>query len=266
MTPTALGAVVPENAVRFLGHDTHAHDEPHLVHVVAGTAELVADGAPLTLRTHESVWLAPRVPHSVRLPGGAMALGPVLSPGVEPPVRVHRLGVVPAVTDVLTAVLCAGPATPQQVAPFRAALEEVLRGVVGDHFVLTLPSHPVARAVAEDARRGGATLHELADRRRASARHVQRLFVEETGLPFGRWRTRARLNVAIARLRGGSQLDAAARAAGYATRGGLLRALSRETGQPVADLARDPLAVLARAPRDTGPGTRAARADERLSA
>ncbi|MGO1294646.1 MAG: cupin domain-containing protein [Cellulosimicrobium funkei] len=206
MTPTALGAVVPENAVRFLGHDTHAHDEPHLVHVVAGTAELVADGAPLTLRTHESVWLAPGVPHSVRLPGGAMALGPVLSPGVEPPVRVHRLGVVPAVTDVLTAVLCAGPATPEQVAPFRAALEEVLRGVTGDHFVLTLPSHPVARTVAEDARRGGAT------------------------------------------------------------RAGLQRALSRETGQPVADLARDPLAVLDRAPRDAGPGARAARADERLSA
>ncbi|MGO1341600.1 MAG: helix-turn-helix domain-containing protein, partial [Cellulosimicrobium funkei] len=110
------------------------------------------------------------------------------------------------------------------------------------------------------------TLDELADRRHASARHVQRLFVEETGLPFGRWRTRAHLNVAIARLRGGSQLDAAARAAGYATRAGLLRALSRETGQPVADLARDPLAVLDRAPRDAGPGARAARADERLSA
>ncbi len=259
MTPAALGAVVPENSIRFLGHDTHTHDEPHLVHVVAGTAELVVEGVPMTLRTHENLWLAPHVPHSMRLPGDSMALGPVLSRDVEPPGRVHRLGVVPAITSVLTAVMCASPATAEQVAPFRAALEDVLRGVAGDYFPLTLPAHPVARAVADDARRGVATLDELAVRRRASARHVQRLFVEETGLAFGRWRTRAHLNVAIARLRGGSHLDAAARAAGYASRGGLLRALSRETGVPVADLSRDPVAALA-----TGPA--AGRGQERASA
>ena len=245
MTPAALGAVVPENSIRFLGHDTHVHDEPHLVHVVTGTGELVADGHAMTLRTHESVWLAPHVPHALRLPGDSMALGPLLSPGVEPPSRVHRLGVVPAVTSLLTATMCAAPTTPEQVAPFRAALEAVLRGVARDYFPLTMPAHPVARAVAADARRGSGTLDELADRRRASARHVQRLFVEETGLAFGRWRTRAHLNVAIARLRGGSHLDAAAHAAGYASRAGLLRALSRETGLPVADLAHDPVAALA---------------------
>ncbi|QJW36772.1 helix-turn-helix domain-containing protein [Cellulosimicrobium protaetiae] len=255
MTPTALGAVVPGNSIRFLGHDTHEHDEPHLVHVVAGTAKLVVDGAALTLRAHENLWLAPHVPHSMRLPGESMALGPVLSPGVEPPSRVHRLGVVPAITSVLTAVMCASPATPEQVVPFRAALEDVLRGLAGDYFALTLPVHPVARAVAEDARRGAATLDELADRRRASARHVQRLFVEETGLAFGRWRTRAHLNLAVARLRGGSHLDAAARAAGYASRAGLLRALSRETGISVADLARDPVTALA-APRVEDAGGR----------
>uniref|UniRef100_UPI0030F76A78 hypothetical protein n=1 Tax=Cellulosimicrobium funkei TaxID=264251 RepID=UPI0030F76A78 len=82
----------------------------------------------------------------------------------------------------------------------------------------------------------------------------------------GGGRRRAHLPVASARLRGGSHRPGAPRAAGYATRAGLLRALSRETGQPVADLARDPLAVLARTPRDAGPGTRAARPAERLSA
>ncbi|WP_435735954.1 helix-turn-helix domain-containing protein [Cellulosimicrobium sp. PMB13] len=245
MTPTALSAVVPENSIRFLGHGTHTHDEPHLVHVVTGTAELVVDGAPLTLRTHESLWLAPGVPHSMRLPDGAMALGPILSPGVEPAQRVRRLGVVPAVTSLLTAALCAGPSTPEQVAPFRAALEDVLRGLGTDYFALTPPQHPVARAVAAEAPGTGATLDELAGRRRTSARHVQRLFLEETGLAFGRWRTRSRLNVAIARLRGGSQLDAAAHAAGYATRAGLLRALSRETGIGVPELSHDPVAALA---------------------
>ncbi|RBL81263.1 AraC family transcriptional regulator, partial [Streptomyces cavourensis] len=44
MPVTSLGTVVAENAIRFLGHDTHQHDEPHLIYVASGTARLTADG------------------------------------------------------------------------------------------------------------------------------------------------------------------------------------------------------------------------------
>ncbi|HEY1175088.1 MAG TPA: cupin domain-containing protein, partial [Phytomonospora sp.] len=69
MRVAALRTVVPEHAVRFFGHDTHAHDEPHLVDVVTGTARMVVDDEPVTLRTEEAIWLAPRVPHSLRFTG-----------------------------------------------------------------------------------------------------------------------------------------------------------------------------------------------------
>ncbi|MBH0244738.1 AraC family ligand binding domain-containing protein, partial [Streptomyces cavourensis] len=67
MPVTSLGTVVAENAIRFLGHDTHQHDEPHLIYVASGTARLTADGEEWRLGRHEALWLAPRVPHALRI-------------------------------------------------------------------------------------------------------------------------------------------------------------------------------------------------------
>jgi AraC-like DNA-binding protein len=249
---SALVGVVPEHSIRFLGHDTHEHDEPHLIHIVIGTAELVVDGRPMRMRARENLWLAPRVPHSVRLSDEGVALGPLLSPATAPAERVQRLGIVPALTDVLTTVLVAAPSTPEQIRPFREALDDVLRGLDDRYFPLVLPAHPTARAIAREAL-SAATLGELAAARRTSVRHVQRLFQDETGLPFTRWRTRARLNVAIGRLRGGASPAAAALASGYATRGGLVKALGRETGLPADRLSADPLAALDEPRRTAAP-------------
>lgn len=244
MTPKQLCRVVPENSIRFLGHKTHEHDVPHLIHVVTGSADLVVDGREITLGARCNLWLAPRVPHSMRLRDGGMALGPMLSPGTLPPERVHRLGAVPAVTRVMMTVLGAAPATAEQVRPFREVLDAVLGGLPRPCFPVPVPDHPVARAVAREAAVSDTTLEELARRHHTSVRHVQRLFVEQTGFPFTRWRTRARLNTAITRLRAGYGLTEAARASGYLTRSGLLRALGRETGLPESRLAEDPLGAV----------------------
>ncbi|MDE3721826.1 helix-turn-helix domain-containing protein [Nocardiopsis sp. N85] len=244
MTLERLRRIVPENSIRFLGHDTHEHDAPHLIHVVAGRADMVVDGREFTLGARHNLWLAPHVPHAMRLRDGGMALGPMLSPNTLPPERVHRLGVVPAVTRVMMTVLGAAPATPEQIVPFREALDAVLLGPARQRFPVSMPEHPVARAVAREAAASDATLDELARRHHASVRHVQRLFVEQTGLSFTRWRTRARLNTALARIHAGYGLAEAARASGYLTRSGLLRALRRETGLPEHLLAADPLAAV----------------------
>ncbi|WP_280402133.1 helix-turn-helix domain-containing protein [Nocardia carnea] len=168
----------------------------------------------------------------------------MLPPATRPQERVRRLGVVPAVTELMTTILAAGPATTEQIRPFRGALDNLLRSLSTQYFPLPWPSHPVARAIAHETAGSSRTLDELAARRHISVRHVQRLFQVETGLTFTRWRARARLNIAIGRLRGGDTLTVAAHSAGYATRGSLLEALHRETGIPVARLSHDPLAAL----------------------
>lgn len=245
MPVTSLGAVVADHAIRFLGHDTHEHDSPHLVYVVSGSARLSADGDELTLRRHEAAWLAAGVPHAVHVEEGGMVLGPMLDAERSPRGRVQLLGVVPALVDVMTTVLGAAPATDAEIEPFRRAIGRVLGATSSPYFAVTLPTHPAVRALAREAARSTATLERLAERWRMSARQVQRVFHDETGFTFTRWRTRVRLNVAVAQLLGGAELMAASRAAGFATRTGLLRALSRESGIALAALSDDAAAVLA---------------------
>ncbi|MZE74280.1 helix-turn-helix domain-containing protein [Streptomyces sp. SID5789] len=245
MPVTSLGTVVAENAIRFLGHDTHQHDEPQLIHIVTGSALLLADGEEWRLGRQESVWLAPQVPHALRIEPGGLALGPTLTPDDLPRLRVQPLGVVPAITEVMTTVLGAAPGCAAEVRPFRLALGRVLRRISRQYFPVVLPTHPAVRALAREALCDhSATLELLAARHRMSPRQVQRVCLDETGLPFTRWRNRARMNAAVEHILGGGELTAAARAAGYATRAGLLRALSRESGIPVCALTADAVGAL----------------------
>ena len=238
-------ATVRQNSIRFAGHPPHVHQVPHLVHVVAGTGTLTVEGRPLTLATGRAAWIPARVVHGLTLSPGGMAVGPMLSPDAGPPAGVTRVvGPLPALSELITVILCAAPQTPAERAPFRAALEELLRSTVRNFFTLRHPRHPVAAAIAEDAARSGATLDELAESRFTSVRQVQRLFLEETGLTFAQWRTRARLNRAIVTLRSGGSLTTAMTASGFTTRHGLLKALSRECDIPLERLLAEPAADL----------------------
>lgn len=223
-----LRHVVPENALRMTGHPEHTHAEPHLIHVVVGTAHLRVDGVPVILHSRESLWLASGVPHSAQYDQGSLVLGPLLSPASQPGSRVQALGVVPAIAEIMIAILGAAPGTAEEVQRFRNALDAALADLSADHFALVMPTHPRAAAVARQARFSPETVAELASRHGFSARQLQRIFQAETGLPFHQWRVRARLNLALARLRGGASTLQAAKAAGYATHSGLLKALRRE--------------------------------------
>ena len=244
---TELGRTAARaHSIRFAGHASHSHQVPHLVYVVSGTGALTVEGRPLRLGRGQGAWLPARVVHGMTLSPGGMAVGPMLSADATPPGGVTRvLGPLPALSDLMTVILCAAPETPAERAPFRAALEDLLRSTVREWFPLTAPRHPAARAIAEVAARSVATLDELAEEQYTSVRQVQRLFLEETGLTFARWRTRARLNRAIVCLRGGEGLASALAASGFTTRYGLLKALSRECGIPLERLLADPAAEFA---------------------
>ncbi|GAC80891.1 AraC-like ligand binding domain-containing protein [Gordonia malaquae] len=231
--PGRLATLVPENSIRFLGHPTHSHPEPHLVYVSAGSARLEIDGEQVVLGPQESVWLAPDVPHAARYAPGSLVLGPLLSPTTIPPERVHRLGVRPSITTVMTALLGAAPSTAAEVSVFREALDNVLTTLGGPYFALPSPTHPVAATVAREIGLSTEPLDEIAARHGVSTRHLQRLFVAETGIGLHQWRVRSRLNVAIDRLRHGATLTRAAHAAGYSTGSGLRKALHREAGVDV---------------------------------
>lgn len=238
-------AVARANAIRFQGHDAHSHDVPHLVYLVSGTGTLTVDGRSVALRAHQSAWLAADVVHSLALSDDGMALGPFLHPMAVPPGgRFRVLGPVRELDDLMLVLLCVAPESDEEREPFRRAIEDLLRTVTREQFPLVLPQHPVAHAIALEAAYFPGTLESLARRHFTSARHVQRLFVEETGLPFARWRTRARLNAAIVSLRAGQSMRTAMLESGFATKHGLLKAVSRECGVPLDELLLTPQSTL----------------------
>lgn len=234
---TSWETVVPEHSIRFMGHAIHEHPEPHLIYVVGGQAVATVDDHRVLLHRHEALWLEPGVPHAVETRAGGMVLGPLLEADCAPPGRFRRVGVLPDLVDLMTRVLVAAPSTPAHVEPFRRAIGTVLRRQAMDYFSLVAPRHPVAAAVARSAVATQRPLEQLAVQHRISQRQLLRIFLDETGLPFHQWRVRARLNPAVAHLLVGGGIPSAAMIAGYGTRTGFLRALSRETGIPVAELA-----------------------------
>ncbi|MFC3241254.1 helix-turn-helix domain-containing protein [Gordonia humi] len=136
----------------------------------------------------------------------------------------------------MTAILGAAPSTPEEIQVFRTALDDVLTRLSGPYFALPTPTHPVAASVARELAHSAESLDQIAARHGISGRHLQRLFVAETGIAFRQWRVRARLNVAIGHLRAGRSLTRAAHAAGYETASGLRKALAREVGVDVDDV------------------------------
>lgn len=240
MHTETLAAVVPDNSVRFIGHDTHSHDVPHLVYVVSGTAHLIVERTPVTLKAAESVWLAAHVPHSARYEDGTYVLGPFLEPEASPPGDMLKLGPLTELSKVITSILVAAPHTEEQISVFRKALSQALTAHIGSLFTVPEPAHPVVSRLAGEARESWYDLDTLAHRHHMSRRQVQRIFVAETGLTFSQWRTRVRLNGAAQSLLAGQPVSTAAHRSGYSSSGKLLQALSRECDVPQDDLRRDP--------------------------
>lgn len=64
----------------------------------------------------------------------------------------------------------------------------------------------------------------------ASERTLARVFVAETGVSFGRWRTLIRIQAALTALAGGEPVGNVARRVGYDSDSAFVQAFRRETG------------------------------------
>ncbi len=257
MTAT-LTTVVPRTAVRFRSHGTHRHDMAHLIHVIRGEATVVADGEPYHLAEGETLWLAAQVPHSLTGHDDTITFGPMVGPAAAPPERVVRLGRQAELAQLLLTAMSAAPQTDEEIRPFRHSIEQLLLDLRERPWPLTAPTQPAARRIALRLIAGrdlALPLDDLAGHEFTSVRQVQRAFVDETGLTFSTWRTRARLNAAARSLRAGVGFGRAAVTAGYATRDGLLRAIVRETRLPASQVQADPVAALRATTGDTPGGS-----------
>ncbi|MFE6776384.1 helix-turn-helix domain-containing protein [Streptomyces sp. NPDC057702] len=116
-----------------------------------------------------------------------------------------------------------------------AVVFDQLRPVSVATVLAPVPRDPRAREVAEALRAHPADARALADWGTAvgaSARTLARAFVADTGLSFGQWRTRLRLQAAMPLLASGAPVSAAARRVGYASTSAFVAAFRRVVGVP----------------------------------
>ncbi|MEM9608811.1 MAG: helix-turn-helix domain-containing protein [Actinomycetota bacterium] len=121
---------------------------------------------------------------------------------------------------------------------------------------LTFPTDPRAREVANGLVADPASVSELSDwapRVGASERTLRRLFLEQTGLTFRRWRVRLRAHGAMRLLSDGLPVGEVARRSGYTSTTAFARAFESETGVGPSDYVAGVTAALHPDPRvDTG--------------
>lgn len=207
-------------------------------------------GGVLRLRAGGDVWFIP-TKHGIWIPGG---LCHTLT--AQTPIEVHHLRfdprmalhvdlpeapVVVGATPLLRGIaqrLSGHSAPPLTVAEARR-LTWVTFDEIGrlDRPDLRLPGGHDPRLVAvmdhlvrrPQDRRG---LPELARNAGTSARTLERLFLSETGLTFGKWRRRLRFMVALERLGLGERTTTIADRLGYATSSSFIAAFKAHFGQP----------------------------------
>lgn len=234
--PTGVGAIVVGHFPLPSGQwfDSHSHPQHQLAWTRQGVLGVAVDDAYWVLPPTRALWLPAGVIHRTGATRDAVLCSLYLEPDrcalnwTEPtPVRV----------DGLLAHLISYLGRHDLADDVRLRAEAVVLDLLHP-----LPSTPIdvprptderVRAVTEALLDNPADARSLEAHARAigvSRRSLTRLFVQDTGMSFDRWRTHMRMQAALALLAEGQPVSQAAHAVGYATPSAFLAAFRRTVG------------------------------------
>ncbi len=216
---------------RFEWHDHHEHQlawSPEGVLVVrTGTGSYV-------LPPTRALWIPAGTPHETRASGAAVLrsvyVGTKDCPIAWDSPTAVEMG--PLLAELIPHLEGDGLAADQRLRA-EAVLFDLLAPLAVTAIDIRLPADERARRVAEglladpgDRR----TLHAWGRQVGASSRTLARIFLAETGLSFGRWRTLARLQAALLQLAEGHPVGLVAGRVGYRTPSAFVEAFRAHTG------------------------------------
>ncbi len=218
--------------------DWHTHEDHQLAWAATGVLTVLTgevDGSTWVLPPTRALWIPAGLPHETASDGRATMRSLYIRPSLSP---VTWTDPTPVAASPLLAELIGYLGEPGLPAGHRAHAEVLLADLLTPVPVTTiqvsLPSAPTARRVAEALRADPAdrrTLREWGRAVSASERTLARAFAAEAGVPFGRWRTRLRLQAALSMLAAGQPVSRVAGRVGYDTPSAFVAAFRRETGQ-----------------------------------
>jgi AraC-like DNA-binding protein/quercetin dioxygenase-like cupin family protein len=218
--------------------DWHTHEDHQLAWAATGVLTVLTgevDGSTWVLPPTRALWIPAGLPHETASDGRATMRSLYIRPSLSP---VTWEDPTPVAASPLLAELIGYLGEPGLPAGHRAHAEVLLADLLTPVPVTTiqvpLPSASTARRVAEALRADPAdrrTLREWGRAVGASERTLARAFAAEAGVPFGRWRTRLRLQAALSMLAAGQPVSRVAGRVGYDTPSAFVAAFRRETGQ-----------------------------------
>lgn len=171
-----------------------------LAYATSGLLTITSAGSTWTVPSHRALWIPAAQAFSLRASGSAALRSVFLRPGIS-------------------------------VALLR---RENL------HLPLPLDNRACRTAELILGSRGAAELPTIARNSGASIRTLGRLFAEDTGMAFGRWRRRARCLAALGLISEGADVTAAGVTVGYSTPSAFISAFKREFGLTPARLISKP--------------------------
>ena len=215
----------------------HRHGWRQLIHVSSGLAVVRTAAGSWIAPPSWAVWVPDRVEHAIRFVG---------------PSALRTLYVRPDWRDDLPAGCCAFAVSPllrelilrttqigmlDRRAPAEAAMAELIVGEIGEDgpqpFNLPEPTTDATLRAARLAVGKGASHVGVGQIARAvglAPRSLERRFLAETGMTFGRWRQQSLLLKGLERAAGGASVKSAAEAAGYASPSAYVAAFRKAFG------------------------------------
>lgn len=211
--------------------DWHEHDMHQFAWTATGMLTVQTEAATWVLPPARALWIPAGVVHRT----GAASVSAMRSLYLDPAVGWSEPTVV-AVSPLLHELI-GYLADPDVPADARTRAEAVLFDLLDPVPVSTIhvpePTDDRARRVADRLLVDPADGRGLAEWGRevgASGRTLARIFLAETGMTFGHWRTQLRLRAALPLLATGVPVSTVAHRVGYATPSAFVAAFRRSTG------------------------------------
>lgn len=225
--------------------DHHDHAWGQVLFAPRGAMGVEADGRFWLVPPHRALWMPAGVRHRVATVGETwmrtVYLRHDLASRAAEGIRV--LVVAPLLRELLLDVVRRGALdeSVEDDVSLARVLARQLAEARAFGVALPLPRDPRARRVADSVVRAPGTtrpLDALARDAGASRRTIERLFVDETGLSFGRWRQQARLQHAVCRLAEGGAVTRVALECGYDSPSAFVTMFRRALGAPPGEYIR----------------------------
>ncbi|TDV54107.1 AraC family transcriptional regulator [Actinophytocola oryzae] len=234
VSPTSGVALVGRfSLTRGMRYVTHTHPLHQLVWARSGVVTVGVADTTWVLPPSRALFIPAGVPHTTA--GASVADMHSLYLRRERCPALWTVPTVLAAVPMLAALIghLSGPLPEEARGRAEAVLFDVLEPAPVASAELTWPRDDRAVRVADALAADPTDPHDAAGWARlvgTSERTLSRLFVAETGVGFGRWRTRLRVRAALELLAAGTPVAVVGRRVGYGTTSAFIAAFRREVG------------------------------------